>query len=84
MFIGGLPHEWHEDHVKNLLLQFGRLKSFHLGTAHSSEHAVKDKEDQCSKGYAFCEYTDDAEVENAIRNLNGARFGHRTITAKRS
>ena len=37
MFIGGLPHEWHEDHVKNLLLQFGRLKSFHLGTFVRSE-----------------------------------------------
>ena len=30
LFIGGLPKEYTEDQVKNLLQRYGRLKSFHL------------------------------------------------------
>ena len=30
VFIGGLPKELGEEQIKNLLLNYGRLKSFHL------------------------------------------------------
>lgn len=30
VFIGGLPKEFSEEQIKNLLLRYGQLKSFHL------------------------------------------------------
>jgi splicing factor U2AF subunit len=58
VFIGGLPKEMSEEGIKNLLKNYGRLKSFHL---------VKDTKDlTSSRGYGFCEYTDERGVQNAI------------------
>ena len=30
IFVGGLPKEFSEEQIKNLLLRYGHLKSFHL------------------------------------------------------
>lgn len=62
LFIGGLPKEYNEDQVKNLLQRYGRLKSFHL---------VKETGEANSRGFGFCEYADDACAENALSILNG-------------
>ena len=66
VFIGGLPKELSEEQIKNLLINYGRLKSFHL---------VKDNKDlMTSRGFAFCEYTNEAGVANAIKYLNGLKI----------
>ena len=75
LFIGGLPKEYTEDQVKNLLQRYGRLKSFHL---------VKETGEQNSKGYGFCEYADDACAENALSLLNGMKIGSRNINLRRT
>ena len=50
LFIGGLPREYNEDQVKNLLQRHGRLRSFHL---------VKETGELNSRGFGFCEYVDE-------------------------
>ena len=75
LFIGGLPKEYTEDQVKNLLQRYGRLKSFHL---------VKETGEHNSKGYGFCEYADDACAESALSLLNGMKIGSRNINLRRT
>ena len=75
LFIGGLPHEMQEDQVKNMLTRFGKLKSFHL---------VKERNDKNSKGYAFCEFTNEDSTQACVAGLNNVTMGHRTLTVKRS
>jgi splicing factor U2AF 65 kDa subunit len=66
VFIGGLPKELPEEQIKNLLINYGRLKSFHL---------VKDNKDLItSRGFAFCEFTNETGVSNAIKYLNGLKL----------
>lgn len=50
IFVGGLPKEFSEEQIKNLLQRYGQLKSFHL---------VKDNKIDASRGFAFCEYLED-------------------------
>ena len=75
LFIGGLPREYSEDQVKNLLQRYGRLRSFHL---------VKETGELNSRGFGFCEYVDDACAENALSMLNGMKIGTRTINLRRT
>lgn len=75
LFVGGLPCEWNEDQVKEMLLPYGLLKSFNL---------VMDKATGKSKGYAFCEYADEATADMVIRSLNLKRVGNKSLTVKRA
>ena len=75
LFIGGLPREYNEDQVKNLLQRHGRLRSFHL---------VKETGELNSRGFGFCEYVDDACAENALSILNGMKIGSRIINLRRT
>ena len=76
VFIGGLPKEMNEEQIKNLLLNYGRLKSFHL---------VKDNKDlMTSRGFAFCEFTDERGVQNSIKFLNGMKIFGRLINVRRT
>ena len=63
VFIGGIPRDWDEKRIKQLLIQHaGKLKSFHL---------VRDNKDQSSKGYAFCEFATLDCVQMAMQTING-------------
>jgi splicing factor U2AF subunit len=73
MFIGGLPYHLTEENVKELLSAFGPLKSFHL---------VKDAGSVTSKGYAFCEYVDPANMIAASNGLNGLPIGDKVISIR--
>jgi len=64
-----------EDQVKQLLNRYGKLKSFHL---------VKERNDKNSKGYAFCEFVNEACTNACIEGLNDTTLGHRTLNVKRS
>lgn len=75
LFVGGLPCEWGEDLVKELLLPYGGLKSFNL---------VMDKSTGKSKGYCFCEYADEATAEMVIHALNLRRINSKSLTVKRA
>jgi splicing factor U2AF subunit len=73
MFVGGLPYHLTEDNVKELLLAFGELKSFHL---------VKEVGSTLSKGYAFCEYMDIANAQIACSGLNNMQIGDKMLTVR--
>lgn len=73
IFIGGLPYNLTADNVKELLGAFGPLKSFHLVTDSSTGQ---------SKGYAFCEYEDNAIGPVACQHLNNMRLGEKTLTVR--
>lgn len=59
--------------IKELLGAIGMLKSFHL---------VKDSMTGQSKGYAFCEYMDNASAKKACESLNGLQLGDKYLTVR--
>eukprot|EP01024_Parvocaulis_polyphysoides_P064874 TRINITY_DN7553_c3_g1_i1.p1 TRINITY_DN7553_c3_g1~~TRINITY_DN7553_c3_g1_i1.p1 ORF type:complete len:409 (+),score=68.79 TRINITY_DN7553_c3_g1_i1:352-1578(+) len=74
LFIGGLPCDWNEDQVKELLIPLGTLKSFNL---------VMDKVTGKSKGYAFCQF-DEGATDYVIAALNQKKVGNKILTVKRA
>lgn len=75
LFVGGLPCDWTEDQVKEMLMPFGPLKAFNL---------VMDRATGNSKGYAFCEYSDIGVTDMVIGQLNGKAIGNKFLTVKRA
>ena len=73
VFVGGLPNDLGEEDIKELLMAFGTLKSFHL---------VKEPGLNTSRGYAFCEYADAASTNVAIMGLNNLPIRDRVLTVK--
>lgn len=73
VFVGGLPNDLNESDIKDLLMAFGNLKSFHL---------VKEPGLATSKGYAFCEYADATSTNTAIMGLNNFPIRDRVLTVK--
>eukprot|EP01025_Chloroclados_australasicus_P042966 TRINITY_DN4569_c0_g2_i1.p1 TRINITY_DN4569_c0_g2~~TRINITY_DN4569_c0_g2_i1.p1 ORF type:complete len:450 (-),score=73.72 TRINITY_DN4569_c0_g2_i1:1166-2515(-) len=74
LFVGGLPCDWTEDQVKELLIPLGSLKSFNL---------VMDKVTGKSKGYAFCQF-DEGSTDYVIAALNQKKVGNKMLTVKRA
>ncbi|PSC72366.1 splicing factor U2AF 50 kDa subunit [Micractinium conductrix] len=75
LFIGGLPCDWSEEQVKEMLTPFGQLKAFNL---------VMDRGTGNSKGYAFAEYLDVHITDIVIQNLNGKPCNTKFLTVKRA
>lgn len=75
LFIGGLPCDWSEEQVKEMLLPFGHLKAFNL---------VMDRGTGNSKGYAFAEFMDVHVTDIVIQNLNGKPCNTKFLTVKRA
>lgn len=73
MFVGGLPYDLGEEDIKELLMAFGPLKSFHL---------PKEPSSNLSKGYAFCEYVDPATTNIACEGLNNLPIGDKVLTVR--
>lgn len=74
IFIGGLPTNFNEAEVKDILSAFGPLKAFNL---------VRDAGGN-SKGYAFCEYIDPGVTDAVCQSFNGRTYGNRTLVVQRS
>lgn len=75
VFIGGLPTYLTDDQVKELVLTFGKIRSFNL---------VKDSVTGNSKGFAFFEYEDPEVTDRACEGLNGMKLGEKAILVQRS
>eukprot|EP00854_Cymbomonas_tetramitiformis_P010820 gene10820-12802_t len=75
LFVGGLPYYLDEEQVKELLSNFGTLRSFNL---------VLDRDTGQSKGYGFCLYEDPGLVDTAIAGLNGLAVGDKMLTVRRA
>lgn len=74
IFVGGIPKQLNEEHIKEILGAFGDLKAFNL---------VRDIGNTTeSKGYAFCEYVDHNITSAAIEGLNGLMVLDKPLTVR--
>lgn len=70
VFVGNITYETTEDQLTPILAEVGPIVSFKL---------VRDRETGKHKGYGFCQYTDAATAQSAIRNLNGRKCNGREL-----
>lgn len=75
IFVGGLPYDFTEAHLRTLLESFGPLHCFDL---------IKDRETGKSKGYALCLYQDLSVTDLACAALNGIKVGDMRLTVRRA
>lgn len=69
IYVGNLPWSTTEADLKDLFARFGKVHSAAV---------ITDRETGRSRGFAFIEM-DDADAENAIRELNGRELGQRSL-----
>jgi splicing factor U2AF subunit len=77
LFIGGLPLNLNEEQVGELLKSFGELKSFNLVQENVNGEML-------SKGFAFCEYHDEAITDMAIQGLHNFQLGDKALVVQRA
>ncbi|KAK9823793.1 hypothetical protein WJX72_005536 [[Myrmecia] bisecta] len=70
VFVGNLPFDATEEMLKELFGGVGPIKSFRL---------VSDRETGKLKGFAFCEYFDEATAQSAQRNLSNYDLNGRQL-----
>lgn len=75
LFIGGLPYDYTEEQVRDLVGAHAAVKSFNL---------VMDRTTGKSKGFAFCELVDESLTDFVIQQLNAYKLGSKLLTVKRA
>ncbi|MEW5910135.1 MAG: RNA-binding protein [Thermodesulfobacteriota bacterium] len=70
LYVGNLAYRTTEDDLRTLFSQAGPVKSVAL---------IKDRETGRSKGFAFVEMENQADLQKAIDMLNGTQFQERAI-----
>jgi RNA recognition motif-containing protein len=71
LYVGNLPFDVSEADLHELFMQTGAVKSVAL---------IKDKFSGQSKGFAFVEMDNQADMQNAIATLNGKEFKNRPLS----
>jgi len=75
VFLGGLPYHLTTAQVKELLVPFGKLRSFNL---------IKQINAVSNKGYCFFEFRDPSITDGAMAALRGIELGGGPLTAMRT
>ena len=70
LFVGGIPYSITNQQLEELFAQFGSVTSVNI---------VTDKFSGQSKGFAFVEMSDDAQAQEAIKQLEGYSLEGRKI-----
>jgi len=70
VFVGNIPFDTTEEHLKEIFSQVGVVSSFRL---------VYDQQTGKPKGFGFCEYEDAETAMSALRNLNGVEVNGRPL-----
>lgn len=70
VYVGGLGPEIDEEYLIRILSEYGSLKSLHI---------VRERLTNVSKGYAFCEFESEQEIQNCIAGLNNKVVGNELI-----
>uniref|UniRef100_A0A7E4VN92 RRM domain-containing protein n=1 Tax=Panagrellus redivivus TaxID=6233 RepID=A0A7E4VN92_PANRE len=70
VFVGNIAYAVTEEELTDLFKTVGQVIKFRL---------VRDRDTQKPKGFGFCEFTDVATAETAIRNLNNFDFHGRLL-----
>lgn len=71
LFIGSLAYATNDDGLKAFFEQVGEVESARV---------IMDRETNRSKGFGFVQYTDEANNQKAIDQLNGQELDGRAIT----
>src|SRR3990172_6770099 len=70
LFVGSLPYSVTSAQLEELFTQVGKITSLNL---------ITDKFSGTSKGFAFVEFTTDAEADEAIKKFNNFEFEGRKM-----
>ena len=70
IYVGSLSYDVTEAELRNLFSEFGDISSVRI---------IEDRETGRPKGFAFVEMPNQAEAENAIKNLNEKEIKGREI-----
>lgn len=70
LFVGSLPWETTDQELQDLFSKYGQV---------SRANVVKDRDTGRSRGFGFVEMDNDAEADEAMKNLNGSDMGGRKI-----
>jgi RNA recognition motif-containing protein len=71
LYVGNLSYSVTEDELRELFAQAGNVTSVAV---------IKDRDTGQSKGFAFVEFSKQAEAQTAISRFNGQKLGERTLT----
>lgn len=75
LYVGNLQYSSTEDDLKSLFSSFGEVESVSL---------ITDRHSGNSKGFAFIEMPNNANADQAIKELNGSNFQGRMIKVNQS
>jgi RNA recognition motif-containing protein len=70
LYVGNLSYDTTEEDLRTLFVQAGTVESVNL---------IKDRDTGRSKGFAFVEMSNQAEMEKAIQMFNGFNQGEREL-----
>lgn len=71
LYVGNLPYEAGEDELRDLFSRAGAVESVTV---------MRDRATGRARGFAFVEMSSDDEAQSAIRELNAAQMGGRSLT----
>ncbi len=71
IYVGNIQRETPENEVKELFETYGKVESINL---------IRDNYSKMLKGFGFVEMNDEAEAQNAIKNLDGQLLNGRPLT----
>lgn len=71
LYVGNLSYSSGEEELRELFSQYGTVESVAV---------ITDRDTGRSKGFAFVEFNNDQEAQNAISALNGKEVSGRSLT----
>jgi RNA recognition motif-containing protein len=71
LYVGNLSYSVTEDELREMFAQAGSVTSVAV---------IKDRDTGQSKGFAFIEFSTQADAQKAISRFNGQKLGERTLT----
>jgi RNA recognition motif-containing protein len=70
LYVGNLSYDTNDDELERTFGQYGEV---------SSANVIMDRDTGRSKGFGFVEMSNDAEAQQAMRELDGSQLDGRTI-----
>jgi RNA recognition motif-containing protein len=73
LFVAGLPFDLGDQELNDIFSEYGGI---------TSAKVITDRETGKSRGFGFVEFSDNAASQAAIKALNGAEVGGRTLVVR--
>jgi len=75
LYVGGLAYSVTDKELEDFFSEQGKVVS---------STVIKDRDSGQSKGFGFVEMAEDADAQNAIKNLNGKDLSGRSVTVNQA